>query len=182
MRVVSHKRATTTAEGTSRKACAKTPSRTERAGRANTGRKTGDARGFFALFMPSLSLYLGLPHRRSRSVFFEEFFWFVVQALISFVGNFRHYSKTIGKKSTLSQIYCFKFVNRQNWLFLIRKSEKKITTTAKDFLLSCFAYRQIWINIVVMGIITTWATSQNGKKQTEPKRRSCLGGFSQLWL
>jgi hypothetical protein len=46
----------------------------------------------------SLSLPLGLPHRRSRSVFVEELFLFVAQALISFVENFRHFSKKIGKK------------------------------------------------------------------------------------
>ncbi len=74
VRVVSQKRATTTAEETSRKACAKTPSRTERAGRGSKEKRTGDGRASLLVYplslSLSLSLSLGLPHRRSRSVFF----------------------------------------------------------------------------------------------------------------
>jgi hypothetical protein len=58
VRIVSQKRATTTAEETSRKACAKTPSRTERTGRGSVEKKTGDGRA--SLLCLSLSLSLSL--------------------------------------------------------------------------------------------------------------------------
>jgi len=118
VRVVSQKRATTTAEETSRKACAKTPSRTERAGRGSKEKRTGDGRASLLVYPLSLSLSLSLslpgssPPPLPVSVFLGIFL-FVAQALISFVENFRHFSKKIGKKSTLSQIHCFKFLDRQ---------------------------------------------------------------------
>jgi len=79
VRVVSQKRATTTAEETSRKACAKTPSRTERAGRGSKEKRTGDGRASLLVYPLSLSLSLSLspwvfPTAAPGQCFFRNFF------------------------------------------------------------------------------------------------------------
>jgi len=66
------------------------------------------------LFIPSLSLSLSLPGSSPPPLpvsVFLGIFLFVAQALISFVENFRHFSKKIGKK-----VPCLKFTVLNFWI------------------------------------------------------------------
>jgi hypothetical protein len=81
-------------------------------------------KSFLAPFIPSLSLSPKVfPTAAPGQCFWRNFFLFVAQGLISFVENFRHFSKKIGKKSTLYPV--------SNSLFKIFKSPEMIISISK---------------------------------------------------